>query len=96
MQLRQAEVQRALQLIQAYEGSAVASALQVVALTVEESGASSWTVAPYRFTLRVGEGGVDEQLKRLPPVLRYLQHHDLEVKMVDVSYRKRVVVIPES
>lgn len=96
MRLRQGEVQRALELLQAYEGSEVASSLRLVALTVEETGASSWTVDPYRFTLQVGEGGVEEQLKRLPPVLRYLRHHDLGVKLVDVSYRKRVVVIPES
>jgi cell division protein FtsQ len=96
MQLRQAEVRRALELIRAYEDSELAGTLRVVSLTVQDSGESRWTVDPYPFTLRVGEGRVDEQLKRLPPVLQYLQHRDLAVRQVDVSYRKRVVVIPET
>lgn len=96
MHLRQAEVRRALELLQAYEHSELADTLRVVSLTVQDSGESRWTVDPYPFTLRVGEGRVDEQLKRLPPVLQYLQHRDLAVRQVDVSYRKRVVVIPET
>lgn len=96
MQLHQAEVRRALELVRAYEDSELAGTLRVVSLTVQDSGASRWTVEPYPFTLQVGEGSVGEQLKRLPPVLQYLQHRDLAVRQVDVSYRKRVVVIPET
>jgi hypothetical protein len=89
-------VRRALELLQAYEDSELADTLRVVSLTVQESGESRWTVEPYPFTLHVGEGSVDEQLKRLPPVLQYLQRRDLVVRQVDVSYRNRVVVIPET
>ncbi len=96
MRLRQADVHRALELIRAYEGSAVANTLRLVSLTVQDSGASRWTVAPYSFTLQVGEGSVEAQLNRLPPILRYLEQRGLTVQTVDVSYRKRVVVIPES
>lgn len=96
MHLQQAEVQRALELIRAYKASPVAKALRVVSLTVEASGASRWTVKPYSFALHVGEGEIDAQLRRLPPVLRYITRQDLAVQTVDVSYRKRVVVIPES
>ena len=96
MRLSQSEVPRALELIRAYEESEVADALRVVSMTVQDSGSSLWTITPYPFTLKVGEGRIDEQLKRLPPVLRYLEHHDLSPRTVDVSYRERVVVIPET
>jgi cell division protein FtsQ len=96
MFLGQAEVQRALELVKAYKASPVADALRVVSLTVEDSGASRWTVAPDAFTLRVGEGNIDTQLLRLPPVLHYIRQQGLAVQTVDVSYRQRVVVIPES
>ena len=96
MRLSQSEVPRALELMRAYEESEVAGALRLVSMTVQDSGSSLWTIAPYRFSLRVGEGRIDEQLKRLPPVLRYLQHRDLSPRTVDVSYRNRVVVIPET
>ena len=96
MSLRQTDVQRALELIQAYKTSPVADALRLVSLMVEDSGASRWTVTPDAFTLRVGEGQIDTQLQRLPPVLRYIRQHGLSVQTVDVSYRQRVVVIPRS
>jgi cell division protein FtsQ len=96
MSLRQAEVQRALDLMQAYQTSPVADALRVVSLTVEDSGASRWTVTPDAFILRVGEGQIASQLQRLPPVLRYIRQHGLPVQTVDISYRQRVVVIPGS
>ena len=96
MFLGQAEVQRALELVKAYKASPVAEALRVVSLTVEDSGASRWTVAPDAFTLCVGEGSIDTQLLRLPPVLHYIRQQGLAVQTVDVSYRQRVVVIPES
>jgi hypothetical protein len=79
-----------------YRRSAVADTLRVVSLTVQGSGTSSWTVEPDNFTIRVGEGSVTAQLQRLSPVLRYIRQHHLAVRLVDVSYRNRVVVVPES
>jgi hypothetical protein len=52
------------------------------------------TVEPYPFTLRLGAGKLDAQLGRLPPVLQYITRQGLAVRSVDVSYRKRVIVIP--
>ena len=82
--------------MQVYKTSAVAATLRVVALTVEDTGTSRWTVEPYPFPIRFGEGRIDMQLKRLFPVLRYITQQGLAVRLVDASYRKRVVVIPES
>lgn len=96
MHLNQAKVQRALELMQVYKTSAVAATLRVVALTVEDTGTSRWTVEPYPFPIRFGEGRIDMQLKRLFPVLRYITQQGLAVRLVDASYRKRIVVIPES
>lgn len=96
MRLSQSEVPRALELMRAYAESEVAGTLRVISMTVQDSGSSLWTIAPYAFNLRVGEGQIDDQLKRLPPVLRYLEHRELSPRIVDVSYRKRVVVIPET
>jgi cell division septal protein FtsQ len=96
MHLRQREVSRALELMRDYRRSAVADTLRVVSLTVQGSGTSSWTVEPDNFTIRVGEGSVTAQLQRLSPVLRYIRQHHLAVRLVDVSYRNRVVVVPES
>ncbi|ETX01508.1 MAG: hypothetical protein ETSY1_07080 [Candidatus Entotheonella factor] len=96
MRLRLRSVQRALDVVQAYGSSPIAGILRLVSCTVDTSGTSHWRVAPDAFVLRVGEGDVISQLKRLPPVLRYLRQHDLAARTVDVSYRKRVVIIPES
>jgi len=65
-----------------------------VALTVEASGAVVLEVEPYPFKLRLGEGKLDAQLGRLPPVLQYITRQGLAVRSIDVSYRKRVIVIP--
>ncbi len=96
MRLRQKSVQRTLDVVQAYASSPVAGILRLISCTVEDSGTSHWRVEPDDFVLQVGEGDVASQFKRLPPVLRYLRQHDLAVRTVDVSYRKRVVIIPES
>jgi cell division septal protein FtsQ len=96
MRLRQQSVQRSLDVIQAHASSPMAGTLRLVSCTVDDSGTSHWRVAPDAFVLQVGEGDVASQLRRLPPVVRYLRQHDLAVRSVDVSYRKRVVVIPES
>jgi cell division septal protein FtsQ len=92
MHMRQLEVQRALALIRAYHNSPVASMMHLMALRVEDSGVSEWEVEPYRFTIRVGERAVETQLERLPVVLHYIQESALAVRLVDVSYRQRVVV----
>ncbi len=96
MRLRLPSVQRSLDVIQAYAASPVAGILRLISCTVDESGTSHWRVEPDAFVLRIDEGDVASQLKRLPPVLRYLRQHDLAARTVDVSYRKRVVIIPES
>jgi cell division septal protein FtsQ len=96
MRLQQHAVSRALELMRDYSKSAVADTLRVVSLTVQDNGTSSWTVDPDKFTVRVGEGSAIAQLRRLPPVLQYIRQHHLAVKSVDVSYRNRVVVVPES
>lgn len=96
MRLRLPSVQRSLEVIHAYASSPMAGILRLVSCTVDDSGTSHWRVEPDAFVLRIGEGDVTSQLKRLPPVLRYLRQHDLAARTVDVSYRKRVVIIPES
>ncbi len=96
MRLRQKPVQRALEVVQVYASSPMAGMLRLVSCTVDDSGTSHWRVEPDAFVLQVGEGDVASQLNRLPPVLRYLRQHDLAARTVNVSYRKRVVIIPES
>ena len=92
MHLRQPEVQRALELVRAYHNAPVASVMRLRSVRVEDSGVSEWEVEPYTFTIRVGEGAVETQLRRLPAVLHYIQERALAVQLVDVSYRQRVVV----
>lgn len=96
MRLRLPSVQRSLEVVQAYASLPMAGILRLVSCTVDDSGTSHWRVEPDAFVLRVGEGDVTSQLKRLPPVLRYLRQHGLAARTVDVSYRKRVVILPES
>jgi cell division protein FtsQ len=96
MRLSLPSVQRSLEVVQAYASSPVAGLLRLVSCTVDDTGISHWRVEPEAFVLRVGEGDVTSQLMRLPPVLRYLRQHDLTARTVDVSYRKRVVILPES
>ncbi len=96
MRLQLLSVRRSLDVIQAHAATPMAGILRLKSCTVDESGTSHWRVEPDAFVLRVGEGDVASQLKRLPPVLRYLRRHDLAARTVDVSYRKRVVIIPES
>lgn len=92
MHLHQEEVQRALELVRIYEKTSVAGMMRLASLTVEDSGVSMWRVEPYPFTIRLGEGGIEAQLNRLPPVLQYIERRGLAVRLVDVSYRQRVVV----
>jgi len=94
MRLQQEEVQRALEFVRDYSASPIIGATRLVALTVEESGTVVLEVAPYSFKLRVGEGKLDAQLGRLPSVLHYITQQGLTVRSIDLSYRKRVIVIP--
>jgi hypothetical protein len=92
MHLQQEEIRRALELVRVYRRSPVAAVMRLVALTVEDSGASVWQVEPYTFAIRLGEGRIEGQLRRLPPVLQYIEQRELAVRLVDVSYRQHVVV----
>jgi cell division protein FtsQ len=94
MRLRQDEVQRALELVRMYRTSPLAGAVRLVALTVEDSGASVWELASYPFTIRLGEGNVDAQLGRLLPVLQYVTQQRLVIRSLDLSYHQRVVIVP--
>jgi cell division protein FtsQ len=94
MRLHQEEVQRALECVRDYQASPMHGTTRLVALTVEPSGAVVLEVEAYPFTLRLGEGKLDAQLRRLPPVLQYVTRQRLAVRSIDVSYRKRVIVIP--
>lgn len=92
MRLKQKDIQRAMTLVQAYRASSVVKMMHLVALRVEPSGASIWQVEPYDFDIRLGAGDIPDQLKRLASVLPYITQHNLAVRRVDVSYRKRVIV----
>jgi cell division protein FtsQ len=94
MRLQQEEVQRALEFVRDYRASPIVGAMRLVTLSVEESGAVVLEVAPYSFKLRVGEGKLDTQLGRLPSVLHYITQQGLTVQSIDLSYRKRVIVVP--
>ena len=94
MHLRQDEVQRALGLVRVYKTSPLASAVRLVTLTVEDSGASVWEMASYPFTIRLGAENVEAQLGRLLPVLQYITQQHLAVRSLDLSYHRRVVIVP--
>jgi cell division protein FtsQ len=94
MHLRQDEVQRALELVRVYRASVLAGAARLVALRVEDSGVSVWELASYPFTVRLGEGNVEAQLGRLLPVLQYITQQRLVIRGLDLSYNRRVVIVP--
>ena len=96
MRLRQQEVQRAFELLQAYQASPLAETLRLASLTVQPSGISIWRFEQYPFDIRLGEEGVQLQLGRLPLALRYITQQHLAVRAVDLSYRKRIIIIPNS
>jgi cell division protein FtsQ len=96
MRLRQQEVQRALELIQTYQASPLAETLRLASLSVQPSGISVWRFAQYSFDVRLSEEGIPLQLGRLPFALRYIAQQHLAVRAVDLSYRKRIVIIPTS
>lgn len=92
MRLRQQDVRQALDLVWAYRRSAVAERMRLVALMVEASGTVVAEVEPYPFAIRLGQEALATQLERLPAVLQVIQERDLAVQLVDMSYRKRVIV----
>jgi hypothetical protein len=94
MHVRQGEVQRALELVRAYRASPLADTVRLVTLSVEDSGASMWELSSYPFKIRLGEGNVDLQLGRLLPVLQYIAQQRIEVQRLDLSYHKKVVIVP--
>ncbi|GIX48719.1 MAG: hypothetical protein KatS3mg131_2930 [Candidatus Tectimicrobiota bacterium] len=94
MAVQDSQVQRALALLQAYRTSPVAAQLQVVGMRFEPAGTVRWQVAPYAFELRVEPDTVAQQLRRLPLVLEYIHRRQLAVRLVDLSYRKKIVVVP--
>jgi hypothetical protein len=42
----------------------------------------------------MGEEGIPLQLGRLPLALRYITQQNLAVRAVDLSYRKRIIIVP--
>src|SRR5499426_491080 len=96
MRLRQQEVQRAFELLQTYQASPLAEALRLASLTVQPSGISVWRFEQYPFDVRLGEEGIALQLGRLPLALRYITQQHLAVRAVELSYRKRIIIIPSS
>src|SRR5712691_327508 len=96
MRLHQQEVQRAVELLQIYQASPLAETLRLASLTVQPSGISIWRFEQYPFDIRLGEEGISLQLGRLPLVLRYITQQHLAVRAVDLSYRKRIIIIPNS
>lgn len=96
MRLRQQEVQRAFELLQTYQASPLAETLRLASLTVQPSGISVWRFEQYPFDIRLGEEGIALQLGRLPLALRYITQQHLAVRAIELSYRKRIIIIPNS
>jgi len=96
VRLRQQEVQRAFELLQTYRASPLAETLRLVSLTVQPSGVSVWRFEQYPFDVRLGDEGIPLQLGRLPLALRYIAQQGRAVRAVDLSYRKRIIIIPAS
>ena len=96
MRLRQQEIQRAFELIQTYQASPLAETLRLASLTVQPSGISVWRFEQCPFDVRLGEEGIALQLGRLPLAVRYIAQQGLAVRAVDLSYRKRIVIVPTS
>src|SRR5712691_9745520 len=96
MRLRQQESQRAFELIQTYQASPLAETLRLASLSVQPSGMSVWRFEQCPFDVRLGEEGIALQLGRLPFAVRYIAQQGLAVRTVDLSYRKRIVIVPTS
>ena len=74
----------------------LAETLRLASLTVQPSGISVWRFEQYPFDIRLGEEGIALQLGRLPLALRYITQQGLAVRAVDLSFRKRIIIIPAS
>ena len=96
MRVRQQEVQRAFELLQAYHMSPLAETLRVTSIAMQPSGLTVWRFEQHPFEIRLGEESLIGQLGRLPYALRYIAQHHLAVRAVDLSYRKRLIIIPAS
>lgn len=96
MRLRQQEVQRAFTLLQTYGASPLAATLRPVSLTIRPLGVSVWRFEHYPFEVRLGDEDIATQLGRLPLALQYIDQQRLAVRAVDLSYRKRMIIIPAS
>ena len=96
MRVQQQEVQRAFELLQAYHTSPLAEMLRLASLTLQPSGISVWRFEQYPFDVRLVDEGLPVQLGRLPLVLRYITQQGLAVRAVDLSFRKRIIIIPTS
>ncbi len=95
MHIREWKVQRALALMRTYRKLPISRLIRLIRIRIESSGASVWQIAPYPFRLRLGEGKVDKQLRRLPVVLAYIAQRHLPVRLIDLSYRQRIIVTPQ-
>jgi hypothetical protein len=84
------------ELLQTYQASHLAETLRLASLTVQPSGISVWRFEQYPFDVRLGDEGIALQLGRLPLALRYITQQHLAVRAVDLSYRKRIIIIPNS
>ncbi len=96
MRVRQQEVQRAFELLQTYHASPLAETLRVTSIAMQPSGLTVWHFEQHPFEIRLGDESVAGQLERLPYALRYIAQHRLAVRAVDLSYRKRLIIIPAS
>ena len=96
MRLPPQEVQRAFDLLQTYQASPLAEMLRLASLTVQPSDISVWRFEHYPFDVRLGDEGLPVQLGRLPLALRYISQQNLVVRAVDLSFRKRIIIIPAS
>lgn len=96
MRLQQQDMQRAFELLQTYQKSPLAELLRLASLTVQPSGTSVWRFEHYPFDVRLGDEGLPVQLGRLPLALRYIAQQGLAVRAVDLSFRKRIIIIPAS
>lgn len=94
MRVRQHDVQRAFELLQAYRTSPLAATLRVVSIAMQPSGMSIWRFEQHPFDIRVGEDEVPRQLERLSFALRYITQQHLNVRTIDLSYKKRLIITP--
>lgn len=96
MRLHQQEVQRAFELLHAYQTSPLAETLRLASLAVQPSSMSVWRFEQYPFDVRLDDEGLSVQFRRLPLALRYIAQQGLAVRAVDLSFRKRIIIIPAS